>query len=425
MKKITRKKHLEMKLQSVPYHPNPDVTLEQYTTPSVIASDLLWNAYGLGDVEGKNILDLGCGTGIFAIASSLLGASLSVGVDIDGKSIDVAKEFSQKLKLDNISFVCGDVCDYNADFKIDTVLSFKKILSAEKLSLFDTYSKNELILVGLVSLGILLQIINIALLGGIPLFSATLKAKAATKIWLISYIIFLPSINVLLAKYNRKSHYLLLLIGLVLFALTGYRTTPIAIMLSALITLYYTRDVDVKYIILAILAIAVVLLAVGFIAVQAISWQHWSLNPIELVSYRAAFTLNVLSKAIENQFTTMGNLFYTTLTGFFTHSDARVLVGQATIGRVHSITSTIFGPALLDFGIVGMLIQMFLIGLILKTLHSIQNHSKSIFTAFYGILLAQTIIWIETGPTDVVVWLFYLIGIFLIIHFLRGANHEI
>ena len=310
-------------------------------------------------------------------------------------------------------------------FKIDVGSAPKKVLNPEKLSLSDSYSKKEMILVGLVLLGILLQIINIALLGGIPLFSATLKAKAATKIWLISYIIFLPSINVLLARYNRKSHYLLLLIGLVLFALTGYRTTPIAIMLSALITLYYTRDVDVKYIILAILAIAVVLLAVGFIAVQAISWQHWSLNPIELVSYRAAFTLNILSKAIENQFATMGNLFYATLTGFFTHSDARVLVGQATLGQVHSITSTIFGPALLDFGIVGMLIQMFLLGLILKTLHSIQNYKKEIFTAFYGILLAQTIIWIETGPTDVVVWLFYLIGIFLIIHFLRGANHEI
>ncbi|MDD6048758.1 MAG: oligosaccharide repeat unit polymerase family protein [Methanobrevibacter ruminantium] len=310
-------------------------------------------------------------------------------------------------------------------FKIDVDSTPKKIFSTEKLSLFDSYSKNELIIVALVLLGILLQVINIALLGGIPLFSATLKAKAATKIWLVSYIIFLLSINVLLAKYNRKSHYLLLLIGLVLFALTGYRTTPIAIMLSALITLYYTRDIDVKYIILAILAIAVVLLAVGFIAVQAITWQHWSLNPIELVSYRAAFTLNILSKAIENQCATMGNLFYTTLTGFFTHSDARVLVGQATLGQVHSITSTIFGPALLDFGIVGMILQMFLLGLILKTLHSIQNYKKEIFTAFYGILLAQTIIWIETGPTDIVVWLFYLIGIFLIIHFLRGANHEI
>ncbi|MBR4396888.1 MAG: oligosaccharide repeat unit polymerase family protein, partial [Methanobrevibacter sp.] len=298
-------------------------------------------------------------------------------------------------------------------------------LNPEKLSRTNSFSRNELIIVGLVSLGILLQIINIVLLGGIPLFSATLKAKAATKIWLLSYIIFLPSINILLAKYNRKSHYILLLIGLILFALTGYRTTPIAIMLSALITLYYTRDVDVKYILLAILAIAAVLLAIGFIAVQAISWQHWSLNPIELVSYRAAFTLNVLSKAIENQCSTMGNLFYATLTGFFTHMDARVLVGQATIGRVHSITSTIFGPALLDFGIVGMLVQMFIIGFILKILHIIQYNKKSIFTAFYGILLAQTIIWIETGPTDIVVWLFYLIAILIIIKFLRGSDHEI
>ncbi len=295
----------------------------------------------------------------------------------------------------------------------------------QKLSLFESYSKNEMIIVGLVAIGILLQIINIALLGGIPLFSATLKAKAASKIWLLSYIIFLPSINILLARYNRNSHYILLLAGLILFALTGYRTTPIAIMLSSLITLYYTRDIDLKYIVLAIAAIAIMLLAVGFIAVQAISWQHWSLNPVELVSYRAAFTLNILASAIQNQFATMGNLFYSTLTGFFTHTDPRVLVGIATIDRNHSITSTIFGPALLDFGIVGMIVQMIFIGFILKTLHGMQKHKRSIFTAFYGVLLAQTIIWIETGPTDVVVWLFYLLGIILIIMSLRGLDHEI
>lgn len=295
----------------------------------------------------------------------------------------------------------------------------------KKLNGSDSYSKNELIILGFVSLGILLQVINIALLGGIPLFSAELKANAATKIWLLSYIIFLPSINILLAGFNRRSHYILLIIGLMLFVLTGYRTTPIAIMISALINLYYTRDVDLKYIILAIASIGIVLLAVGFIAVQAISWQHWSLNPIELVSYRAAFTLNILSSAIQNQFATMGSLFYATLTGFFTHTDPRVLVGIATISRNHSITSTIFGPALLDFGIVGMIVQMFLIGFILKTLHAIQLNKRSIFTAFYGILLAQTIIWIETGPTDIVVWLFYLIAIFIIIQSLRGIDYGI
>lgn len=298
-------------------------------------------------------------------------------------------------------------------------------INPQKLALSDKYSKNELMVVSVVSLGILLQIINIVYLGGIPLFSAALKAKAANKIWLLSYIIFLPSINILLAKYNRKSHYILFIIGLALFALTGYRTTPIAIMLSVLITLYYTRDVSFKYILLAIVAIVFVLLAIGFIAVQAISWQSWHLNPIELVSYRAAFTLNILSYAIQKQLSTMGSLFYATLTGFFTHTDPRVLVGIATINRNHSITSTIFGPALLDFGIIGMIVQMFLIGLILKTLHILQNHKKSIFTAFYGILMAQTIIWIETGPTDVVVWLFYLISIFIIIQALRGKDNGI
>lgn len=295
----------------------------------------------------------------------------------------------------------------------------------QKLSISDSYSRNELILVAVVSFGILLQIINIVHLGGIPLFSATLKAKAASKIWLLSYIIFLPFINILLAKYNRNSHYILVILGLALFALTGYRTTPIAIALSLFITLYYTREIKLKHQLIFIGLIAVLLLAIGFIAVQAISWQHWHLNPIELVSYRAAFTLNVLERAINNQFATAGNLFYSTLTGFFTHTDPRNLVGMATLGKDHSITSTIFGPALLDFAWIGMIVQMFFIGFVLKSLHTIQKNKKEVFTAFYGILLAQSIIWIETGPTDVVVWLFYLIGIVLIIYsFYNGCNNK-
>ena len=324
-----------------------------------------------------------------------------------------------------LSFFILGIYASNYLMKNKFVLPNKNSINTQKLSLFEKYSKNELILVGLVLFGIILQIVNLVYLGGIPLFSATLKARATTKIWLVSYIIFMPFINILLAKYNRKSHYILLLVGAFLFVLTGYRTTPIAIMLSALITLYYTRDIDFKYILLAIISIAVVLIVVGFIAVQAISWQHWTLNPLELVSHRAAFTLDIFSTAIQNQFQTGGSLFYSTLTGFFTHVDPRVIVGNVTTGREHSITATIFGPAILDFGIIGMIIQMFILGLILKTLHAIQNHKKRVTSAFYGILLAQTIIWIETGPTDIVVWLFYLIGICIIIKNLRGSTDDI
>jgi len=121
MKKITRKKHLEMRLQSIPTHPKPKVGLEQYTTPSVIASDLIWNAYSLGDVENKNIVDLGCGTGIFAIGSALMGANFSVGIDVDEDSIDLAMEVKDKLKVDNADFIASDICEFDEPFDADTV----------------------------------------------------------------------------------------------------------------------------------------------------------------------------------------------------------------------------------------------------------------------------------------------------------------
>ncbi len=116
MKKITKKKHLEMAIQKVPKHPNPKVDLEQYSTPAIIAADLLWNAYSLGDIADKKVMDLGCGTGIFAIASKLLGAASAIGVDIDRDSTDLASSY-----YGDVDFICSDICDLENDFDVDTI----------------------------------------------------------------------------------------------------------------------------------------------------------------------------------------------------------------------------------------------------------------------------------------------------------------
>lgn len=116
MKKITKKKHLEMAIQKVPKHPNPKVDLEQYSTPATIAADLLWNAYSLGDIADKKVMDLGCGTGIFAIASKLLGAASAIGVDIDKDSTDLASSY-----CGDVDFICNDICDLENDFDVDTI----------------------------------------------------------------------------------------------------------------------------------------------------------------------------------------------------------------------------------------------------------------------------------------------------------------
>lgn len=325
----------------------------------------------------------------------------------------LSKKFNNKLKI----------LEKVKTPKLKSLPSFKLNNNSKFQNNGKNFKKYEFIVLSLVIIGILLQVINFILIGGIPLFSGFLKAEAATKIWLFSYIFFIIGINILLAKYNRKIYYLLLLIGLGLFALTGYRTTPIAILLSSFITLYYSRTLKLKYQILFVIIIIFLMTIIGFIAVQSIEWQHWRLNALELISYRAGFTLNILDRTIPLAGSTHGELFYYTITGFFKSVDPRVLVGEAILGESHSITSTIFGPTILDFGLLGMIIQMFLIGFILKMLHIIQKHLKGLAIAIYGIILGQTMIWIETGPTDIVVWFFYILGIIVIIYYLYNLDY--
>lgn len=272
---------------------------------------------------------------------------------------------------------------------------------------------NERVLLGIVIFSLLLQAINLYLLGGIPLLSGYLKFKATTDLWRIAYPLFLPALNLLIAKYPRKIYYFLFLTGLVLFGLSGYRTTTLAILISVFITTYYTRRLKTTHIIGFISFIAIIGIAVGYVAVKAIEWQQWSLNPFDLVFYRAAFTTMVLSKIVAMQGATGGELFLQ----IFSSGHPRVTVGCTALGYQACITSTIFGPALLDFGALGMTIQMFLIGLALRMVYNVQKLKNGVFTAFYSIILAHTLIWVETGPTDITVWLFYALALCAVVVF--------
>jgi putative methylase len=112
--KITKKRHLEMILQQIPSHKSPKVHLEQYSTPADIASEVLWNAYSLGDIKNKKVIDLGCGTGIFAIGAALLDAEEVKGIDVDQDAIEIAEDHASKLGVDDVTiFFKDDVRDFN------------------------------------------------------------------------------------------------------------------------------------------------------------------------------------------------------------------------------------------------------------------------------------------------------------------------
>lgn len=125
---ITKKRHLEIAIEDIPKFESPQIDLEQYPTSAPIAADLLWNANSLGDIANKNILDLGCGTGVFAISSLLLGANSATGIDIDPYSIKIAKKTVDEMEISNANFCVKDIYDIDSNF-IDSDLNFDTVIT--------------------------------------------------------------------------------------------------------------------------------------------------------------------------------------------------------------------------------------------------------------------------------------------------------
>lgn len=274
----------------------------------------------------------------------------------------------------------------------------------------------ERVLLGIVVFSILLQCLNLVLMGGIPLFDSVLKSNATTMIWRVSYLLFLPFMNILLAYHYKKKYLILVLIGAVVYGLNGYRTSVLGVLGSAFITLYYLKKINRKIGILFIALILVGGIAIGYIASQSIANQHWMLNPIELIFYRFGFTLEVFERIIPLGGTTKGHV----LSLIFSSGSPRTFIGNYVLGYDVCLTSSIFGPAYLDFGIGGLTIQMIFLGIFLAIMNIMAKSLKGAGIAIYSIILVHTLIWIETGPTDIMIWIFYLLGAILIILALKN-----
>ena len=95
---IRRKKDLGMLLEKIPSFPHPEEALEQYETPSEVAAEMLWLAYMRGDIKGKTVVDLGCGTGRLAVGAALLGARFVLCVDVDEYSLKIARNMLKTVR---------------------------------------------------------------------------------------------------------------------------------------------------------------------------------------------------------------------------------------------------------------------------------------------------------------------------------------
>lgn len=76
------------------------------------------------DVQGKSVLDCGCGTGILGITASRLGANPVLGYDIDEWSADNAQHNAALNGVENMSVMLGDASVLNnVEDRFDIVIA--------------------------------------------------------------------------------------------------------------------------------------------------------------------------------------------------------------------------------------------------------------------------------------------------------------
>ena len=103
------RRRLAQELAVVAGFEDPRAPLEQYHTPPELAAHIVHVADLQGDVEGRTVLDLGCGTGMLALGGALRGPDQVVGVDVDPAPLSTAVENERRVGATaDVEWVRGD-----------------------------------------------------------------------------------------------------------------------------------------------------------------------------------------------------------------------------------------------------------------------------------------------------------------------------
>lgn len=299
----------------------------------------------------------------------------------------------------------------------------------EKIVLFnpkDIYSIGFcLILVSFVFFGL-----SIATVGGIPLLKPSIRYLLKPAFTMPVFLIIPGTCmvaSVYLDEFQNKiitrsqvrfRFMILLLIDTALLLTLGYRTPLLAAFLIIIIMGYYGNIVAPWEVIIGILLGVGAITGIGYFRSLGEQTISSSVNPFSTLQSRADFTLHVLNLinyAGGDYGLTHGRLLASSIPG--SELGPRMMVGKLIAWRTEvTVTPTLIGQMVVDFGKVGVGFGMCLLGFILGIGFKIMRITKNYFyIGMYSLLLTYTILGVETGILDIQVLVYFTIAIFIYI----------
>lgn len=270
--------------------------------------------------------------------------------------------------------------------------------------------------------------ISIASVGGIPLLKPSIRYLLKPAFTMPVFLI-IPGTCLIASAYLKDFHdkkitrpqarfrfLFLLIIDCAFLLLLGYRTPLLAAFLIIIIMGFYGNIVSLWEVVVGALIGIGAIIGIGYFRSLGEMTITSSTSPVYSLQSRADFTLHVLNLLdfIGGNFgLTHGHMLASSIPG--SDLGPRMMVGKLIAWRSEvTVTPTLIGQMVVDFGKAGVFIEMLILGWILGIGFKLMQITKNYFyIGIYSLILTYTIIGIETGILDIQVLLYFAIATFI------------
>ena len=292
------------------------------------------------------------------------------------------------------------------------------------------FNKNDMYSLGfcLILIAIAFFFISIATVGGIPLLKPSIR-YLLKPIFTMPVFLIIPGTCLVASSYlkdyqnenitrsqARFRFIFLLAMDCAILLLLGYRTPLLAAFLIIIIIGFYGNIVSLWEVVVGALIGVGAIIGIGYFRSLGELTITSSTNPFYTLQTRADFTLHVLDLLdfIGGNFgLTHGKLLASSIPG--SDLGPRMMVGKLIAWRTEvTVTPALIGQMVVDFGKVGVFVEMCILGFILGIGFKIMQKTKDYFyIGIYSLILTYSILGIETGILDIQVLLYFAIATFI------------
>lgn len=292
------------------------------------------------------------------------------------------------------------------------------------------FEKRDIYSIGfcLILVSIVFFFVSVASVGGIPILKPSIRYLLKPILTMPVFLI-IPGIclvassylkdyqdNIITRSQARFRFVFLLILACGFLLLLGYRTPLLAAFLIIIMIGFYGNIISVWEVVIGAAIGVCAIVGIGYFRSLGEMTITSSTSPLYSLQSRADFTLHVLNLLdfISGNFgIAHGQLLASSIPG--SELGPRMMVGKLIAWRSEvTITPTLIGQMVIDFGKVGVFVEMCILGFILGVGFKIMQKTKDYFyIGLYSLILTYSILGIETGILDIQV-LFYFTAAILI-----------